>query len=207
MRLPFGAVHAQKLSAAAALILLSSLLVGCVYSIHPLYQEGKEGKTVLAPAIVGAWTGEDADGRNFAVSFAEINNTFYKATMTRPDSNRSYVYDVYLLRLGDQLYADFVLEGVMRRGETKLIDESVGLVPLHMFIKFTAQKDAITFAILSQEWLKDQFAAHKLSVSHEDLDSDDIILTAAPPELQTFLQKISANPDAFDKPVVLQRKK
>jgi hypothetical protein len=205
MRTPSHAMNTHKILAAAALILLSSLLVGCVYSIHPLYQEGK---TVLEPAIVGAWTGEDSDGDKFAVTFAEINHTFYKATMTRPpDSNRSYVYDVYLLRLGDQLFADFVLEGVMRRGETKLIDETVGLVPLHMFIKFTAQKDTITFAILSQEWLKDQFAAHKLSVPHEDLDSDDIILTAAPPELQTFLQKISANPDAFDKPVVLQRKK
>jgi hypothetical protein len=203
MRLPFGAVNAQRLRA-AVLILFSSFLVGCAYSIHPLYQEGK---TVLEPAIVGAWTGEDSDGDKFAVSLAEVNHSFYKATLTRPDSGRTVLYDVFLLRLGDQLYADILLEGFMVRGKRKEVDDTVGLVPLHMFAKVAVQKDTFSFAILSQEWLKDQFAAHKLSLPHEDLDSDDIIFTAAPPELQTFLQRISSNPDAFDKPLVLRPKK
>lgn len=201
MRLPRHTTNAQKIFA-AVLILLSSLLVGCVYSIHPLYQEGK---TILEPGIAGAWTGEDSDEGKFEVTLAEVNHSFYKATFTKANSDHTYVYDVYLLRLREQLYADMVLDEAVVKGET--IDDAVGVVPLHVFAKVAVQKDTVNFALLNHDWLRSQFAAHKLSIPHEDPDKFTIIFTAPPPKLQEFLRKISTNPDAFDQPLVLHPKK
>jgi hypothetical protein len=203
MRLPFRAVNPQKVLI-AALILLSSLLVGCVYSIHPLYQEGKEGKTVLEPGFAGTWLGENDNGTKFEVTIAEAKHNSYEATIPDPASNRTAVYDIYLLRLGDQLYADILLTE-LKQGEKD--DDVGGLVPLHVFAKAAVEKDTITFLFLDGDWLRDQLAAHKLSIPHENLDEYTTIFTAPPPKLQKFLRKISTNPDAFEKPTVLQRKK
>jgi hypothetical protein len=194
------AMNAQKIFA-AALILLSSLLVGCAYSIHPLYEEGK---TVLEPGIAGTWLGENEDGSKVEMILAEAEHNSYKATFTEPASNRTVVYDVYLLRLGDQLYADILLTD-NKIGKTD--DDVGGLVPLHVFAKATVEKDTMTFLFLDGDWLKDQFTAHKLSIPHEDLDEYTTIFTAPPPKLQKLLRKISSNPDAFAKPWVLHRKK
>lgn len=201
MRLPSHAVSVERILAAAALILLSSLLVGCAYSIHPLYQEKDP---ILQPGFAGTWLGENEDGSKIEVIVAETKHGYYEATITEPASNRTAAYDINLLRLGDQLYADILLTEI-KRGEKD--DDVGGTVALHMFAKVTVQKDTITFLFLNGDWLKDHFTAHKLSVPHENLDEYTTILTAPPPKLQKFMRKISTNSDAFADPWVLTRKK
>jgi hypothetical protein len=193
-------MNAQRILA-AVLILFSSLLVGCAYSIHPLYQEKDP---ILQPGFAGTWIGEGSDGKPVPVILAEAEHNSYKATFADPDSGQTLVYDVVLLRLGNQLYADFLLTEI-KRGETD--DDVGGTVALHAFAKASVEKDTLTFAFLDGDWLRSQFATHKLSIQHEDLDEFTTIFTAQPPKLQKFLQKISSNPDAYNKPTVLQRKK
>ena len=183
-----------------AVAALASLLGGCAYSVHPLY---KGGDTVEDNKIVGTWLYDAGTSGKGEVTIIK-SGAQYEARLPL-ESGRENKYDVNLVKIGDQVFADVFFKGVQVGSELK--ESPPGTAPLHEFIKFSVNGDTLEWAIIDQDWLAKQFENKKLFIAHEDYDDSRTVLTAAPAELQGFLKLLNNSPDAFEKETAAKRKK
>ncbi|MCX7824007.1 MAG: hypothetical protein N2689_00425, partial [Verrucomicrobiae bacterium] len=82
----------------------------------------------------------------------------------------------------------------------------IHMLPVHLFTKISLEGDTLRYATLKFDWVKQLRVDKKLAVRHE-VQEDMTILTASTEELQDFLRKHAADPDAFQPPTELKRKK
>lgn len=198
-------MHASKLCAFLGFVVTITLLNGCAYSLHPLYNPGE---SVREPGLVGTWTAEKNDKNNSSVTIQANADGTYEVTGTDSDSHVEQRYRVRLVRLGDNLFADAIFDN--QSLNAKNVDIPAGVVPLHVFYKVSISGDTLQLAQLNHGWLVRQFDAKKISIAHETMGEkpdSDILFTASPGELQRFIQQIADTPGAFDEPDIAHRQK
>jgi hypothetical protein len=195
-------LHLNRL-ALVTLGLTSCLLVGCAYSIHPLYEKQKNA---IEPSFPGIWSTVDDQGKEELITIQNNTQQAYEAVYVNPETGRPYVYQVHLVRLDDSLFADVFLEGEKRQdGSTGPLPE--GAVAVHLILKVTLESDKLGIAALDQRWLKTQIQTGKISIAHEDVDEDTTVFTASAPDLQKLLLGLASTKAAFGETVVFTRKK
>ena len=194
-------MRASKLCVFLGLVVTITLLNGCAYSLHPLYNTSDN---VREPGLAGTWLDKD----NNKIQVRENADGTYEATGTDSNSHVEQHYKVSLVRLGGNLFADAIFDNQSLNGKNLHLPD--GVVPLHLFYKVSLSGDTLQTAQLNHDWLVQQFDAKKISIAHESMgdDSDsDILFTASPGELQRFMQQIADTPGAFNKPDVAYRQK
>jgi hypothetical protein len=194
-------MRASKFCFSLAIVAMTALLGGCAYSAHPLYNASD---IVREPGLVGVWTDKDNNKRKIK----EKSDGSYEISGTDPDSHIESRYQVHLVRIGSDLFADAIFDNQSQNG--KDIDLPGGVVPLHLIYKVSLNGDTLQTAGLNHDWLIAQFKAGKLSIAHEmmgDKPDGDILFTAPPDELRKFIAQIADTPAAFEEPDTLHRVK
>lgn len=198
-------MRASKLCVFLGFVVTITLLNGCAYSLHPLYNPGE---SVREPGLVGTWTADKNEKNNSNITIQANADGTYEVTGTDSDSQVEQCYKVRLVRLGNNLFADAIFDNQSLNG--KDFDLPGGVVPLHLFYKISLSGNTLQTAQLNHDWLLQQFDAKKISIAHETMGEkpdSDILFTASPGELQQFMQQIADAPGAFDKPEVAHRQK
>jgi hypothetical protein len=189
---------------------VAAVMLGCVPSLQPLVTDEKE--LIFEPNLVGTWIKPDSRtsfklekgvakaADNSAPTTGEGGDKAYTITATDDDGNVAKLVGG-LVRLDNTLFFNTTVLDSGVKGFT-----SCHMLPVHLFTRITLDGDTLTYATLDAEWMKKQHAEKKLAIRHE-LVNDTVVLTASTPEIREFLRKNAGNPDAFQKPTELKRKK
>jgi hypothetical protein len=186
------------------IVALAAFLSGCAtYSLHPFY---KPDANTLEPGLVGTWTMDEDK-----ITIQANKEGAYEAELMGSDSNSYYRYRVRLLRVGNNLFADSILDVESLNG--KNADLPFGVAALHFLYKVSLNGDTLQMSLLNHDWLVKQFEAKKISIAHEYMDENadpkksDILFTASSANLQKFIQQIADTPEAFEEPDTMHRQK
>lgn len=123
----------------------------------------------------------------------------YKLTINEnEDDIMDSEFDVHLIRINDQLIADFYLTGYQKNNK----DFEVGMFDLHMVAVHSFAKvdvydgDSIALQWFDPDWLEKNIENNKIRIHHEN-NGEQILLTAQPKELQKFVKKYLHSEEAF----------
>ena len=155
---------------------LCALVAGCVPSLQPLYTP----ETIaFDPALVGAWCQTNKQDR---WEFSKKDGNAYKLIYTDNEKRRAE-FTAYLVRVQSRFFLDLYPED----SDAKLNDLfATHLLPVHTFLWVQQVEPAPHLAMMRPDVLKKQLEAQPGAVKHEPL-KDNVLLTAAPKELQAFL--------------------
>ena len=192
------------------------LLAGCfVKSIHPFYLDNE---VLLKKELLGTWTGKDS-------SVWKIGQGKKKTGLFKPDQpDNSYLitytndkgpatFSVHMFRLAGQLFLDFF--PVEAETGNDLFDSH--LVPAHTVARLDLTDQNLTIRWYDEQWLIGLFRENKIRIAHEKIPTGyksdgqedfQVILTAPTEDLQKFLLKYAADPEALSKDytMVLRKK-
>jgi hypothetical protein len=162
----------------------SLLMTGCLtLSVYPLYT-AKD--LVTEPQIEGKWiTQEDNE-------VWEIHKSGDAYMAVCPGDREGEPVDMRIVQLGGQRFLDLTAH-----------DAPSLAVPGHMFGKIAVTGDEMTIQLMTSSWLEKK--AREAGLPVLEMADNEILLTAPTAELQKFVVRYAADPDAFEKPTKLKR--
>jgi hypothetical protein len=173
--------------AALGLVLLASIfLAGCpVTDLLPLYNSSD---AITEPALVGKWAMQDPSEKG-SISFEKTQGNAYAMVLNDPDQGVADTYEVHLVRLGGNLYADIRFSKRTRGGNDKNNDEDmpIGMISAHMIAKLQIAKDDLAFATMEDDALKKNSATDKPSLAYLDYEPDGILVTSDTDALRRYV--------------------
>lgn len=189
------------------LLLVCLFLGGClVASFYPLYTRADlQNDTLLA----GEWFDEDMTLWTFNyISTQEkdkpavIDSTGYSLTFREKGKELSpSSMEVRVVRLKGICFLDFFIKDIKREGYPDFFD--LHTMPVHTFARVTQNGDSLALNWLGTEWIKEQAKQKKLKIPYLKRD-EEILLTAGTRDLQKFMIKCAAIPEAWEKGVLFQ---
>jgi hypothetical protein len=166
--------------------LLLTLSMGCVRSLHPLYTAQD---VTFRSELVGCWSPVDAKD---TWEFSKQGENAFRLICTDA-KGKAGVFDAHLATIGDQLFLDLF----PRKPQQKQNDfYQIHLLPVHTFVHITQIEPTLLMRFPNPGWLKKYIAVNPSAIRHEKIDGE-IILTAAPKEMQVFWLKHLEEKDAF----------
>jgi hypothetical protein len=174
----------------------SLALSGCrtVYSAHPL---NTSEDAVEEPALLGEWKSTTHEDDRFCIVSGDHNSYVLIASVKDPESkDRSnsdgdttaekpqkllQAYQVTLVRLGDQLFADMV--GVGQALNDTEIEPLLGSTYHHIILQLNLTDSELGYSILSAAAVKEAGQQGYAPLSYVEIN-DDILLTASTEELR-----------------------
>jgi hypothetical protein len=167
-------------------IAASIFLTGCpVSDLHPL---NNSSDNVVEPLLVGKWLPSDSNDKGF-IAFEKASSSGYTMILSDPKSGFTDRYDVQLVRLGGNLFADLKF-ATRTHGDTN-VELPIGLVPAHMVVKLTVGKDDLGWATMEDGALKNNVtkdaASEKTAVGKLEFDSDDSLVLADTDTLRRYV--------------------
>lgn len=174
---------------------------GCpARSIFPLFADKD---MVFVPGLVSTWvdTGKTLMEENtLSIKKAGERNYYLMEFSVGKDGDQveTNTYYAYLGRLGDFWFLDSCQQ--IRQ------DENYDLIPTHLFFRLWLEGDTLRLAALDGDWLDEMIGKKNISISHLLLE-DEIVLTAATPELQQLVRRFAEDREAFPDPATYVRLK
>ncbi len=169
------------------------LLGGCVVqSFHPFYRDNAK---VDLPEVIGEWN-VIAAGNDSNVAYKPwVFGDDYKL-LTYDDKNQSGKLQATFFKVGDQLFCDFeageVEEGTINVYWTFHVRQA------HTVCKAQLANRQLTLTPLGYEWFKKSLASKEITLQHlKGKNDDNFLVTATPEQWAKFLEKYSANTNAF----------
>lgn len=188
----------------------SLFLAGCpTTNLYPLYN-AKDSDT--EPALVGSWVNKDettAQG-NAKIEKDTGNNNSYTMTITDPVEGATDIYDMHLVRLGGNLFADLMFDNRRRtdakdgtKSSTDTEDMPMGMMPLHMVMKMEVKGDDLAMYTMEDDPLKKKNATAAPLLAYLDMDGNGILVTAGTEALRKYVAAHAV--DGFSDASHLQR--
>lgn len=166
-------------------LILAALAGGCVPSLNPLYTEKD---LVFEPGLVGTWAGD----KDTTWTFEKRGGKSYRLTYT--EKGVPARFEAHLVRLGGSLFLDTYPDGSeMPRNNFY----RAHFIPAHFISKVELAGNELNLVLLNPDWMNKGIREKKLSIRHEPLGKDRLLLTASTAELQTFVRKYANDPKAF----------
>ena len=130
---------------------LSLALSGCkvVYNAHPLYTSDD---AVEVPALEGVWTNVDSESDKVCIRKSDHHQ--YQLISFDPPSKVTDLYQINLVRLDDQLFADMVFQKEFVDGTE--IDPPVGATFYHAIAKLEITDNELSYAALDYYAVRDE---------------------------------------------------
>lgn len=163
------------------LAVFSLALSGCkaVYTDQPL---NTSEDAVEEPALEGVWTNGDSDDAQLCVQ--KSDGHAYSLIVFEPSSKITQVFQINLVRLNHQLFADMVFQKqVVDRTEAEL---PLGTIPSHVIVKLDITDDDLAYSALDYSTIQDLDKEGYPPL--EFLDGDDVmLLTTSTDDLRQYL--------------------
>jgi hypothetical protein len=176
------------------------LFGACVYSVHPL-DSGSD--SISEPRLVGTWTVFDEGKESGQVTIRQGTQNRYELVGKDPDSGRTSIYELYLVKIAEDLFADVPFNPEQEEGEIK--NPPAGAKTFHYFYRISIDGDTMKLAALSRDWLEDQIRVKQVTISHKEANEFTTVLTASPSQLQGFLKQLAHSDGAFTEGIELHR--
>lgn len=184
--------------ASAGLVLSALMLAGCVPSLNPLYTAED---LVFEPKLVGIWAEkEDSEER---WTFEKSGDTAYRVVYEDEDKKRG-VFEVHLLRLGENLYLDFFPDDEAMKNLDASDLYKFHWLPAHTFARVFRIEPELQMAFMNPDWLDKQLEADEKLIDHVRR-GDNLVLTASTKALQEFVMKHADAAFGDDEPSKLRR--
>lgn len=177
-----------------------ALLTGCIVtSIYPFYM-AKD--VIFDTALIGKWDDVDQpDKTDNLWTFERARDQTYQLTI--PDGSTTNSFDAHLFTLDGQKFLDCLTR-----------DRIPYSAPTHLLFRINRMTPQLELQLLSYKWLgelleKDPQAIRHIIAPAPAGDSEEkglLVLTADTAELQTFIRKHLKNTNAWDDPIVLQKR-
>ena len=167
---------------AAGLALAGLMLAGCVPSLNPLYTAED---LVFEPKLVGVWAEkEDSEER---WTFEKAGETAYRVVYEDEDEKRG-VFEVHLLRLGENLYLDFFPDDEAMKNLDGNDLYKFHWLPAHTFARVFRVEPELEMAFMNPDWLDKELEADAKLIDHVRR-GDNLVLTASTKALQEFVRE------------------
>ena len=200
-------------------VALLSLISSCsVISFYPLYTDDV---LIRDDRIIGKWSTieekgihpNDIDTLVWEISFNDkkwvkkLNTPYDRGS--HQETNQ-YAYSLFLhYNSSPEDKTEFQLHLVKLNGKTYIdfypeewsIDNTIlafHIMGVHTFAKVDIHEDYISIEWFDSDWFEQKLKENKIRIKHEK-NSDNILLTAQPKDLQKFVIKYSDDENAFDK--------
>lgn len=167
-------------------IAASIFLAGCpVSDLHPL---NNSRDNVVEPLLVGKWLPPDSNDKGF-ISFEKASGNGYTMTINDSGAGLTDRYDVQLVRLGGNLFADLHFSN--RTHLDTNVDMPIGLVAAHMVVKLKIVNDDLGWATMDDDSLKNIVKSDAASGKHAfekmEYDSDNSLVLADTETLRRYV--------------------
>ena len=170
------------------LAVLAVTALSCIRSLQPLYEDKD---LVFEPRLIGTWT--DGEGED-AWTFERAEGKEYFLTCRTSEDETAARFRGRLGKLGGAFFLDLYPD----KGNAALPRNdflAMHLVPAHTFWRVRFE-DGLHLDPFNADWLKEGIRAGRVKIAHVET-SEEILLTAAPPELQAFLAGLASDLEAF----------
>ena len=172
------------------------LMTACVPSLNPLYTKAD---LIFEPALVGTWVNQE-DGHQTIWTVTKSGEGYEMVDVEEDEDPAKF--DVRMVKLGDQTFLDLYPKQEINNGLYQL-----HIIRAHIFMKVALTGDSLVVTMLDQEWLKKALNGEETAIGHLILEDGGVLLTAPTADLQEFIVKSYAHPDAFGEPVFFARRK
>lgn len=177
----------KKLVLILALLILAVL--GCVPSLHPLYNKNN---TIYDQNLLGQWKSDDP---NWQWHFEKYIPSAKKYELTILDKDKQGDFDVRLVKIADSNYLDFSPGDEPQMPECDFY--KMHFIGVHTFAKICPDPNGYKISFMGGDKFQDKIEAEPNIVKCEFVN-DNIILTAANDELVKFIEKYSSEKWLFD---------
>lgn len=188
-----------------ALVMVAAVfLAGCpVSDLHPL---NNSSDNVVEPLLVGRWIFPDTNDKG-SISFEKASGNGYTMILDDPETGLTDRYDVQLVRLSENLFADLHFSNRAHGDVT--VDMPFGVVATHIVAKLTITKDDLGWATMEDDALKKilkkDAPPEKPAVGKLAYDSDNSLVLA---DTETLRRYVTAHAkDGFSEGDHLKRAK
>jgi hypothetical protein len=183
-------------------LLLLTLLMqpGCTYSTHPIFSEQDN---VFDEALVGTWKAEGpmSEVGIFEVSRCETERNSYQVVLRNQADVKQGTFQLYLSHIGQRKFLTAKFERPST--EEKNTDLSTATTWYLTYVIDQWEGGQINARLLRGDWLAGQVKGNPGIVKHEwivrqgDSKKQDLLLTAATPELRDFILSHVDNKEAW----------
>lgn len=174
-------------------------LIGCPsYSLHPLYTDQD---AVTEPALEGTWVGTDPSDKG-EVTFKKVGDHEYSAASFDSEPKVIQTYKVHLVRLGGQLFMDYIADEQTIAGAK--VDNPPGVIATRMILKLKVSGDDLTFATLEDDAIRKQNPAGSTPLDYQITDEGVVLVTAQTDALRRYIS--AHTEDVFSSVDHLKRK-
>jgi hypothetical protein len=167
-------------------IVASIFLTGC--PVSDLYPLNNSSDNVLEPLLVGKWIPPDSNDKGF-IAFEKGSGGGYAMIVSDPDSGFADRYDVRLVKLGGNLFADLHFSN-RSHGDAN-VDMPFTLLSTHMVVKLTVTKDDLGWATMDDDSLKNilktDSSPEKPAVGNLAYDADNSLVLADTETLRRYV--------------------
>jgi hypothetical protein len=196
--LPIKKSVSRRVLFATTIILLATLLTGCVVtSVYPFY---RARDLTFNPALLGTWTEANmTEPTNEAWTFERGDTNSYKLTVA--ENEKKNEFDVRLFKLKDQAFLDLLPR-----------ERADGCVAAHFLMRVDAITPQLKLRLLNYEWLAKLVEKNPRAIRHVIVpragqnEGGELVLTADTAELQHFVRKYLGTADAWVDATLLQKK-
>jgi len=181
----------------------SLALSGCsvAYSVNPL---NTKDDAVDEPALAGEWTESDSGDGRICVQQGESHTyTMIVFASDSKDEKATKVieaYEVRLVRLEDQLFADLVAKGQLVNGTE--VDPPAGALYHHLIVKLDVNDSELSYTVLSPSAIREANQQGYAPLGYVEVD-DGILLTASTEDLRWsvshFADRLFGDADHFNR--------
>jgi hypothetical protein len=184
------------------IVFIIIMLCSCTRSLYPITEDQKE--MVFKKELLGQW--KDKEGASYFIDTLEASGTkIYKVVLIdnnnksqSPGNNFSDTnyFLASLVNIKGKFFMDCTAD--IEQPAFKKMGESAtnSLLPTHIIIRiFSIEQNSIELAFIDQDNLFALLRQKKISIRHELIDKDDILLTEKSKMLQqklTELEKFSS---------------
>ncbi len=162
-------------------------LIGCPsYSLHPLCTDQD---AVVEPALEGTWLGTDP-GDKGEITFKKVGEHEYSAASFDADPKVIQTYKIHLVRLGGQLFMDYIADEQTIAGAK--LDNPPGVIATHMIMKVKVSGDDLAYATLEDDAIRKQNPTGGGPLDYQITDEGAVLVTA---QTDTLRRYISAHTD------------
>jgi hypothetical protein len=194
------------------LLLISFFINSCVSSLYPLTENEKD--FVFKKELPGHWK-VDKDNEEYIID--TTNKNMYRITVIgKKDSgtvsnnapgNDTSFYLAFLVKIHGQYFLDCRVDTKRPAFAEMNEDERSGILLIHYIFNIrNIQQNSMLVSGINKDSLANLIKKRKLSVKHEMLTPDHLLLTEKPASLQHKLSAAVTRNSFFDEPSLLKRK-
>jgi hypothetical protein len=194
------------------LLLISFFINSCVSSLYPLTENEKD--FVFKKELPGHWK-VDKDNEEYIIDtinknmyrIAVINNKDSRGVSNNAPGNDTSFYLAFMVNIHGQYFLDCRVDTIRPAFAGMNEDERSGILLIHYIFNIrNIKQNSMLISGINKDSLANLVKKGKLSVKHEMLTPDHILLTEKPASLQHKLSAAIHGNSFFDEPSLLKRK-